>query len=99
MSLCIRVSPKGKQYIQSARPDHQPALILPLTDEMVEDEEQQCTTGGVGELNSMATFECEQLSEVDILSPSPFPFSFIVIVYDIVRGICWWKGIRASIVR
>lgn len=66
---------------------------------MVEDEEQQCTTGGVGELNSMATLECEQLSEVAILSPSPFPFSFILVVYDIVRGICWWKGIRASIVR
>lgn len=61
----VRVSPKGKQYIQSARPDHQPALILPLTDEMVEDEEQQCTTGGVGELNSMATLECEQLSEAE----------------------------------
>jgi hypothetical protein len=47
----------------------------------------------------MATLECEQLSEVDILSPSPFPSSFILIVYDIVRGICWWKGIWASIVR
>ncbi|KAJ6383235.1 hypothetical protein OIU76_000021 [Salix suchowensis] len=61
----VRVSPKGEKYIRSARPDHQPALILPLTDEMVEDEEQQCTTGEVGELNSMATLECEQLSEAE----------------------------------
>ncbi|KAF9670983.1 hypothetical protein SADUNF_Sadunf13G0125900 [Salix dunnii] len=61
----VRVSPKGEKYIQSARPDHQPAIILPLTDEMVEDEEQQCTTGEVGELNNMATLECEQLSEAE----------------------------------
>lgn len=63
------MSPKGERYINSARPDHQSPLLLPLTVEMV-DEDQQSMIGGVGELKSMSSLD-EGLSEVGLsLSPS-----------------------------
>ncbi|CAI0560570.1 unnamed protein product [Linum tenue] len=59
----ISVSTKGKQYISSARLDHHPPLLLPLTSEMINGEEDPTITGG--DLNGLATSEHEGFSEAE----------------------------------
>ncbi|KAJ4829824.1 hypothetical protein Tsubulata_025335 [Turnera subulata] len=61
----VSVSQKGKQYLSSARPDYQPPLLLPLTNEMVNEEEHQSTTVKVGDLESVVTLRCEGFSEAE----------------------------------
>ncbi|EEF35962.1 conserved hypothetical protein [Ricinus communis] len=62
----VSVHTKGEKYLSSARPDYQPPLVLPLTDQMVDDEEYQCTTGGVENFNSLATLQSESFLEVEV---------------------------------
>lgn len=64
ISSCISVSSKGVQFLSSARPDYQPPLFLPVTSEMVDDEEHKSTSSEVEEFKSLATLECEGLSQV-----------------------------------
>lgn len=69
---CISVSPKGYQFLSSAGPDHQAPLILPVTSEMVDDEDNKHASGEVGEIKSLATVECEGFSEVGNFSTIMF---------------------------
>ncbi|GLT80696.1 hypothetical protein SLA2020_521210 [Shorea laevis] len=62
----IRISPKGEQFLNSAKSDHQPPLVLPLTSEMVDDEEQQSKTRNIGEFNSSSTLQQEGFSEAEV---------------------------------
>ncbi|XP_048227320.1 probable ATP-dependent DNA helicase RecQ [Ricinus communis] len=62
----VSVHTKGEKYLSSARPDYQPPLVLPLTDQMVDDEEYQCTTGGVENFNSLATLQSESFLEAEV---------------------------------
>jgi ATP-dependent DNA helicase RecQ len=64
ISSCISVSTKGEQFLSSARPDYQPPLFLPVTGEMVDDEEHTSTSSEVEEFKSLATLEFEGLSQV-----------------------------------
>ncbi|PRQ34889.1 putative DNA helicase [Rosa chinensis] len=41
----VSVSRKGEQFLSSAGPDHQPPLVLPVTSEMVDDEDNKSTSG------------------------------------------------------
>ncbi|PRQ34890.1 putative DNA helicase [Rosa chinensis] len=59
----VSVSLKGEQFLSSAGPDHQPPLVLPVTSEMVDDEDNKSTSGEVGEIKSLSTLECEGFSE------------------------------------
>lgn len=52
----------GKQYLSLATPDHQQPLVLPLTDEMIDQHES--TSSKNGELKSSVTSELEGFSEV-----------------------------------
>ncbi|KAL5759023.1 hypothetical protein ACOSP7_021634 [Xanthoceras sorbifolium] len=61
----VSVSQKGERYLSSARPDDQPPLVLPLTDEMVDDKENQSTLSKIGELKSLAATELEEFSEAE----------------------------------
>lgn len=61
---CISVSPKGQQYLSSARPDYQPPLVLPVSSEMLDDEEHNSISGEVEEFKSLATSEFKGYSEV-----------------------------------
>ncbi|GAB4836644.1 hypothetical protein Ancab_039534 [Ancistrocladus abbreviatus] len=61
----VSVSVKGAQHLSSARPDHQLPLVLPLTCDMMDDEESKSTSGDAGELKSMPTSECERFSEAE----------------------------------
>lgn len=60
----VSVSQKGEQFLSSAGPDHQPSLVLPVTSEMVDDEDNN-TSCKVGEIKSLSTLECEGFSEVE----------------------------------
>lgn len=62
----ISVSQKGAQFLSSSTPAHQPKLVLQVTNEMVDDEEHEGTSGKFGELKGLATFEYEGFSEVGI---------------------------------
>ncbi|KAM6578500.1 hypothetical protein CsatB_030337 [Cannabis sativa] len=57
----IRVSPKGEQFLSSATPDYQPPLVLSVTSEMMDDEENKSVAGN-GEIKSLATLESEGFS-------------------------------------
>ncbi|CAL8160271.1 unnamed protein product [Prunus armeniaca] len=61
----VSVSPKGYQFLSSAGPDHQAPLVLPVTSEMVDDEDNKHASGEVGEIKSFATVECEGFSEAE----------------------------------
>ncbi|KAJ0075745.1 hypothetical protein Patl1_35065 [Pistacia atlantica] len=61
----VSVSQKGKQYLSLARPDHQPPLVLPLTSEMIDEEEHESTSSKIGELKSLVTLEHEGFSEAE----------------------------------
>ncbi|XP_009379064.2 ATP-dependent DNA helicase RecQ-like [Pyrus x bretschneideri] len=61
----VSLSPKAYQFLSSAGPDHQPPLFLPLTSEMVNDEDNKHASGEVGEIKSLATLECEGFSEAE----------------------------------
>lgn len=61
---CISVSSKGEQFLSSARPDYQPPLVLPVSSEMVEDDEHKSKSSEVEEYKSLATCDCEGFSEV-----------------------------------
>ncbi|KAH9620539.1 hypothetical protein KSS87_012645 [Heliosperma pusillum] len=58
----VSVSVKGAEYLSSARPDWQPPLVLPLLDEMCE-EEIESSQVQVGGLKSSTPSECKGLSE------------------------------------
>lgn len=62
----VSVSQQGKQYLGSARPDHQPPLLLPFNGEMVDAEEHETVSSNVGDLKSLATLENEGFSEADL---------------------------------
>ncbi|RVW56414.1 hypothetical protein CK203_072589 [Vitis vinifera] len=64
----VSVSQKGAQFLSSSTPAHQPKLVLQVTNEMVDDEEHEGTSGKFGELKGLATFEYEGFSE-KIISP------------------------------
>ncbi|KAJ8751579.1 hypothetical protein K2173_016825 [Erythroxylum novogranatense] len=61
----VRVSRKGMEYLNSATPDHQPPLILPLISDMVGGEELQNNSVGIENLKNLVTVECEGLSEAE----------------------------------
>ncbi|KAK2644672.1 hypothetical protein Ddye_019867 [Dipteronia dyeriana] len=61
----VSVSQKGEQYLCSARPDDQPPLVLPLTDAMIDDNENQRTLSKIGELKSLAASEQEEFSDAE----------------------------------
>ncbi|KAK4858826.1 hypothetical protein QYF36_022639 [Acer negundo] len=61
----VSVSQKGEQYLCSARPDDQPPLVLPLTDAMIDDNENQSTLSKIGESKSLAASEQEEFSEAE----------------------------------
>ncbi|GAV80936.1 DEAD domain-containing protein/Helicase_C domain-containing protein/HRDC domain-containing protein/RQC domain-containing protein [Cephalotus follicularis] len=61
----VSVSSKGEKYLCSASPDHQPPLVLPLTSEMVDDDEKQSISSGRGEFESLTTLEHEGFSEAE----------------------------------
>lgn len=65
---CISVGAKGVQYLSSATPDNQPPLVLPVTNEMVDEEGNISNSGEVGELKSLSTLESEGFSEVGKLT-------------------------------
>lgn len=79
--LCPSVSRKGEQFLSSAGPDHQPPLVLPVTSEMVDDEDNKSTSGEVGEIKGLSTLECEGFSEVSKLSIfCSFLFNLFILV-------------------
>ncbi|XP_034687948.1 probable ATP-dependent DNA helicase RecQ isoform X1 [Vitis riparia] len=61
----VSVSRKGAQFLSSSTPAHQPKLVLQVTNEMVDDEEHEGTSGKFGELKGLATFEYEGFSETE----------------------------------
>ncbi|XP_059626343.1 uncharacterized protein LOC132269235 [Cornus florida] len=61
----VSVSAKGRQFLSSSTPDHQPPLLLPVTSEMVSDEENRNTLGNVGEFNGLNSMEYEGLSQAE----------------------------------
>lgn len=63
--VTVSVSPKGQQYLSSARPDYQPPLVLPVSSEMLDDEEHNSISGEVEEFKSLATSEFKGYSEVE----------------------------------
>ncbi|XP_021769787.1 uncharacterized protein LOC110734037 isoform X1 [Chenopodium quinoa] len=60
----VSVSTKGAQYLKSAGPDHQPPLILPIIDEMCEEDEG--APGQVEGLKTLTSSECEGLTEAEV---------------------------------
>ncbi|XP_022731147.1 uncharacterized protein LOC111285809 isoform X2 [Durio zibethinus] len=61
----VSVSPKGKQHLSSAGPDHQSPLYLPLTDEMLDDEDQDSTSGEIRKVKNLAPLDNEGFSEAE----------------------------------
>ncbi|GMN23224.1 hypothetical protein TIFTF001_000034 [Ficus carica] len=61
----ISVSPKGEQFLSSATPDYQPPLVLSVTSEMLDDEENSSIPGDVAEIKGVATLESEGFSETE----------------------------------
>ncbi|KAJ9698937.1 hypothetical protein PVL29_007822 [Vitis rotundifolia] len=61
----VSVSRKGAQFLSSSTPAHQPKLVLQVTNEMVDDEEHEGTSGKFGELKGLATTENEGFSETE----------------------------------
>ncbi|KAL5580452.1 hypothetical protein UlMin_012894 [Ulmus minor] len=61
----ISVSPKGDQFLSSATPDHQPPLVLPVTSEMADDEENKSRLDDVGVVNTSAILEREGISQAE----------------------------------
>lgn len=68
--LCaISVSPTGMNFLRTSTSEHQPPLVLPITSEMVDEEEHRDAHGRVdGDLQNLASLECEGLSEVKTLN-------------------------------
>lgn len=60
----VSVSTKGVQYLNSAGPDSQPPLVLPIADDMYEEDEG--VPGQVEGLKSLPSFECEGLAEAEV---------------------------------
>ncbi|KAF3454768.1 hypothetical protein FNV43_RR05216 [Rhamnella rubrinervis] len=61
----VSVSQKGEQYLSSATPDHQPPLVLPVTSEMEDEEENKSRSGEIGEIKSLSTIKSEGFSEAE----------------------------------
>ncbi|CAK9180223.1 unnamed protein product [Ilex paraguariensis] len=61
----VSVSSKGLQFLSSCRPDHQPPLILRMTGEMVDHEEQKNRPSEVSEFNGLAPLQYEGLSQAE----------------------------------
>ncbi|XP_052181921.1 uncharacterized protein LOC127794709 isoform X2 [Diospyros lotus] len=62
----VCVSPKGLQFLSSSKPDHQPALVLPVTSEMSSKDENRNRVGAVGVFNGFTPLEYEGLSEAEV---------------------------------
>ncbi|XP_057250204.1 uncharacterized protein LOC104891323 isoform X2 [Beta vulgaris subsp. vulgaris] len=60
----VSVSTKGAQYLDSAGPDYQPPLFLPIFDDM--QEEDGGAPGEVEGLKTLTSSECEGLTEVEV---------------------------------
>lgn len=58
------VSPLGLQFLSPTNAVHQTPLILPLTAEMVDEEEHGCQQNKLGDLPNASTLACEGFSEV-----------------------------------
>lgn len=65
-NLIVSVSTKGAQYLDSAGPDYQPPLFLPIFDDM--QEEDGGAPGEVEGLKTLTSSECEGLTEVGNMS-------------------------------
>lgn len=59
----VSVSSKGLRFISSFRHDHQPSLVLPLTNEMIDDEEYKSASQNVAGNRKMTNLEHEGLSK------------------------------------
>lgn len=59
------VSVKGAEYLKSAGRDHQPPLLLPLVDEM-DEEENGCRQGEGEGCSRLTSSKCEGLSEAEV---------------------------------
>ncbi|KNA25986.1 hypothetical protein SOVF_000900 isoform A [Spinacia oleracea] len=60
----VSVSTKGVQYLNSAGPDCQPPLFLPIIEEM--NEEEEGLPGQVEGLKTLTSSECEGLAEAEV---------------------------------
>ncbi|KAL7247130.1 hypothetical protein ACSBR2_002113 [Camellia fascicularis] len=61
----VSVSPKGMQFLSSSKPDHQPPLVLPVTDELSGNEKPRNKLGEVKEFIGLSPLEYEGLSEAE----------------------------------
>ncbi|GMP48805.1 hypothetical protein CsSME_00016036 [Camellia sinensis var. sinensis] len=61
----VCVSPKGMQFLSSSKPDHQPPLVLPVTDELSGNEKPRNKLGEVKEFIGLSPLEYEGLSEAE----------------------------------
>ncbi|XP_047322421.1 ATP-dependent DNA helicase RecQ-like [Impatiens glandulifera] len=55
----VSVSPKGSQFLNSSKPDHQPSLVLPLMGEMLDDEDHK------EKLGETSPLQHDSLSQVE----------------------------------
>ncbi|KAJ8649290.1 hypothetical protein MRB53_002313 [Persea americana] len=63
----ISVSPIGMNFLHTSTSEYQPPLVLPITSEMVDEEEPRDAHGRVdGDLQDLASLECEGLSKAEI---------------------------------
>lgn len=58
------MSSKGEQYLRSARPDHQPPLLLQISSELFGDEGHQKSSSGIRDLKGLSALEQDGFSEV-----------------------------------
>ncbi|EHA8590722.1 ATP-dependent DNA helicase [Cocos nucifera] len=61
----VSISPRGLQFVHSASIVHQTPLVLALTSEMIDEEEHGGPQSKVGDLQNLATLECEGFSEAE----------------------------------
>ncbi|XP_058110814.1 uncharacterized protein LOC131253707 isoform X2 [Magnolia sinica] len=62
----VSASPTGVQFLHASSSAHQPPLVLPVTTEMVDEEEHRSSHVKVeGDLQNLAALECEGFSEAE----------------------------------
>ncbi|XP_077236964.1 uncharacterized protein LOC143878578 isoform X2 [Tasmannia lanceolata] len=63
----VSVSPTGVEFLSTSSTAHQPPLVLAVTCEMADEEEHRSEHGKLGgDLQNLATLECEGFSEAEI---------------------------------
>lgn len=81
------VSAKGEKFLNSARQDCHPPLVLPLTSEMVGENGDGSTLSEAGRMENLATLK-SGLSEVCMFEGLFHAYSCLVYVYYLSASCC-----------